>query len=312
MLTVVLIVLFVVLAGAAVWPYWVENQRVRIGSKERQGVQGQFVKLSRGVVRYEWHGPVRGPVLVAIHGLTTPPVVFDALIPGLNALGYRVLTYDLWGRGYSDTPAGIQNADYFSAQLEELLDALELKEDLTLLGYSMGGAIATDFAATRQERLARVILLAPAGLQIDENRFDAFCRQTPVLGDWAFLAFAARRMAADIDLDRAAHRNDAVADRQTDMLARQGYLPSVLASRRGILSAVQEDEHQQVGRAGIPVVAIWGGQDDVIPLSALGLLAQWNRTARQEVIDDAGHGLPFTHATPIAELLQSILRERDG
>lgn len=309
-MVLVLGVLALALAAVAVWPFWAEKQRIKIGGPERQGVPGQFVKLSRGVVRYEWHGPVRGPVIVAIHGLTTPPAVFAALIPGLNALGYRVLTYDLWGRGYADTPAGAQNAAYFRYQLAELLATLDLRENLTLLGYSMGGAIAADYAAAKSEQVSRVILLAPAGMQLDESRFDAFCRQTPLIGDWAFMALAPRRMAADIALDLAAHGDATVADAQRQGLARQGYLPSVLASRRGILANAQEAAHQKLNRDGIPVVAVWGGQDDVIPLSALGVLAQWNRTAKQEVIEDAGHGLTFTHAREVATTLQGVLRER--
>ena len=310
MIWFVLVLLIAVLVVAALWPTHQERQRTLIGSAERRGVPGEFVKLSRGVVRYEWHGPSRGPVIVAIHGLTTPPAVFAPLIPGLNELGYRVVTYDLWGRGYSDTPPGPQDAAYYRSQLTELLDHLELQEDITLLGYSMGGAIAVDFAAHMSERLSRLILVAPAGLQLDETRFDAFCRQTRVLGDWTHLAFAARLMAADIAIDRAGHGNDAIAEAQLQGLSRQGYLPSVLASRRGILSDFQRDEHELIGRADIPVIAVWGEQDKVIPLSALGLLAQWNRNAKQEVIDGAGHGVIFTHAKEVATALQGILRER--
>lgn len=298
------------LAAIAAWPYWVERRREQMNSAARTGVPGKFIKTTEGVMRYEWHGPKRGPVLVAIHGLTTPPAVFDALIPELNVLGYRVLTYDLWGRGYSDTPPGVQDAAYFRGQLGELLDYLELDEDLTLLGYSMGGAIATDYATTAPNRVGRLLLLAPAGMQLDEGRFDAFCRQTPVIGDWAHLAFSPRWMTADIARDLAGHGQTSVAEAQAQMLSRRGYLPSVLASRRGLLSEVQQSQHTELGRADLPVLAVWAEQDDVIPLSALGLLAQWNRNAKQEVIKGAGHGLPFTHAKEVAAAMQLLTRDQ--
>lgn len=305
-----LFIVVLVLAAVVAWPFWVERRRIKMDGAARTGVPGHFIKSTEGVMRYEWHGPERGPVLVAVHGLTTPPAVFDRLIPELNAVGYRVLTYDLWGRGYSDTPPGDQDAAYFRGQLSELLDYLGLDEDLVLLGYSMGGAIATDYAATVPDRIARLLLLAPTGMQVDEGRFDSFCKQTPIIGDWAHLAFSPRWMAADIKRDLARHRRTSIAEAQTQGLSRQGYLPSVLSSRRGLVSQDQQEEHSALGRADVPVLAVWAEQDNVIPLSALGVLAQWNRNAKQEVIKGAGHGMPFTHAKQVVAALQLLTRDQ--
>ena len=53
----------------------------------------------------------------------------------------------------------------------------------------------------------------------------------------------------------------------------------------------------------------WGRKDRVIPLSASGQLAQWNRQAKQEVVAGAGHGLPYTHPAEVVEIVKAILRE---
>jgi pimeloyl-ACP methyl ester carboxylesterase len=63
------------------------------------------------------------------------------------AKGHRVLTYDLYGRGYSDRPGGEQDARFFIRQLEDLLEHQGVTQPVTLLGYSMGGAIGAAFAA---------------------------------------------------------------------------------------------------------------------------------------------------------------------
>jgi pimeloyl-ACP methyl ester carboxylesterase len=78
-----------------------------------------------------------------------------------------------------------------------------------------------------------------------------------------------------------------------------------------MLTETQEAEHRKIGHDGIPVVAIWGDKDKVIPLKALGILTQWNRAVRQETIAEAGHGLPYTHGIEAAALIRGILRERD-
>jgi alpha-beta hydrolase superfamily lysophospholipase len=73
----------------------------------RHGTTGQLATLSRGVTHYTLEGPQDGPLVVLIHGLTTPAFVWDGIAPVLVARGYRVLRYDLFGRGCSDRPRWI-------------------------------------------------------------------------------------------------------------------------------------------------------------------------------------------------------------
>ncbi len=300
-----------IVAAIAAWPFIAESRRVKIGRAERQGAPGDFAKLSQGVTYYRWFGPARGPVIVAIHGLTTPSVVFEDLAAGLGGLGYRVLAYDLYGRGLSDAPKGRQSQAFFHQQLDDLLAHQELNEDLTLIGYSMGGSIAATFAATQPERIKRLILLASAGVVTHESAFLRFCRNTPLLGDWLFLALSSRRMTAEIEAVAAKTPSPAIQGALRVELTRQGYLPAVLASRRGMLAESTEQAHRILGKEAIPVIAIWGKQDEVIPITALGQLTQWNRNTLQEVIDDADHALAYSHAATVAERLKGVLRERD-
>ena len=83
----------------------------------------------------------------------------------------------------------------------------------------------------------------------------------------------------------------------------------MLSSQRGMLAETLEEEHRAVSRNDIPVLAIWGREDNVIPIQALGTMAQWNRVARQDVIDGAGHALPFTHAQQASAFITEVLRE---
>lgn len=74
-------------------------------------------------------------------------------------------------------------------------------------------------------------------------------------------------------------------------------------------AALLEAEHRTIGQAGIPVVALWAGRDAVVPLRGLGQLALWNRAAKQEVVEGAGHDLLATDAGRVVEALRDVLRE---
>lgn len=290
-------------------PFMAERQRHE-AEAFRSKAPGRFAKLSQGVTHYQWLGSARGPVIVCVHGLTTPSPVWYAIAQGLGQIGYRVLVYDLYGRGFSDAPRGVQNGDFFARQLGDLLDHQEIEEDVTLMGYSMGGSIVTHFTSTHPERVRRMILLASAGLWLREDQLTEWARKLPFLGDWIFAVLNARR-------DRRALRKqlgqpfdiDGIIELQLAEYQSRGFLRSVLSSRRHMLAETQEQAHRVIGRVGVPVVGIWAEHDAIIPLKSLGTLTQWNRSVRQEVIQQADHRVIYTHSGEVVDVLRDVLRE---
>lgn len=301
----------IVLAALVAAPFVLELTRQPVTANMRREAPGQFAQLTQGKTHFLWLGRARGPVAVCIHGLTTPSFVWQGLARVLVALGFRVLIYDLYGRGYSDRPSGRQNRAFFLRQLEDLLVDQDLHEDLTILGYSMGGSIATAFAQAHPGRVQRLILLAPAGIELFGNSFASAVRGFPVLGDWlwhaVFPVLFRRQCRAAEDLDSSV---DDIARRQAAELKKRGFLAATLSSMRGMLAETQESDHREISREDIPVLAVWGKADDQIPISAMGTLAQWNRACRHEVIDDAGHGLLHTHPHQIGAAIKAMLNDR--
>jgi len=293
----------------AIAPFVSEWMRPAISAKARHATDGEFAHLSQGITHFQWIGPARGPVAVLIHGLTTPSVGLEGIAEGLGTMGYRVLMYDLYGRGLSDAPRGKQDRAFFLQQLSDLLEHEKQSEELTLVGYSMGGAIATAFAAENQHSIKRLILLAGACVDMNESRFSRFCRRTPFLGAWVHGVSARGRILASIPRRSRHQLTQKVLVAQRQELNRRGYLPAVLSSRRGMLSEIQEEDHRLLGHEDVPVVAIWGEKDKAVPISSLGTLAKWNRAARQEVVEGADHGMPYTHDAAVIEALRSALRE---
>lgn len=116
-----------------------------------------------GNIRYYEVGPKDGKKILLVHGISTPSPAWKFIVPALTQAGYRVLCYDLPGRGYSDTPQVAQDTALFVSHLALLLSALPHWDKFTIVGMSMGGPIASAFASFYPDRVHAVVLLCPAG-----------------------------------------------------------------------------------------------------------------------------------------------------
>ena len=271
---------------------------------------GASAKLPSGTTFYRWSGPEGGPVAVCVHGLTTPSIVFSGVSRALSALGYRVLVYDLYGRGLSDRPAGQQTPAFFLRQLRELLADQGVTGRYTLIGYSMGASIASALAAREGSRVDALVLLAPAGVKpVPALPYDSLLT-LPVFGDWLM------RLAGGWLLRRQLAAAGASPTMVPDLREKQiaetrtrGYLPAVLSARRHTLTRTHKTDHETIRDNGTPVLAIWGRDDSVIPIKTMGTLAHLNPDAHHVEIADAGHEFLQTHPSRVAEALRWFLKE---
>ncbi|MGK7654756.1 alpha/beta fold hydrolase [Roseovarius sp. B08] len=298
-----------VAAGAAIAaaPFAAEAVRSRVGDRHRAVASGQTANLPCGATFFSWQGPKNGPVAVCIHGLTTPSFVWGPIAEHLTNMGFRVLVYDLHGRGLSARPKGVQDSGFFNAQLLALLDHEGVEGDITVLGYSMGGAIASGFAASHPDRLRQLCLIAPAGLGHDLGPVADMAVSHPALGRWMMLGFYGRSLRRALDAERALPSAiPDMVDMQIAESRKHGFAPAVMASLRGIMDEDMTLAHRTIGEARIPTIAIWGEKDDVIPLSGRDRLSELNPSARNVVISGAGHALAYTHVSEVTAILDSL------
>ncbi|KAJ3063693.1 hypothetical protein HDU98_000501 [Podochytrium sp. JEL0797] len=129
-----------------------------------RGDNHEMVKLSQGRTHYFLRGPVDGRRIVMVHGINVTGNVFPQFIDELVRQGYRVLSYDLYGMGYSSAPGLKYDSATYTTQLKDLLDHVQWEKPL-LLGFSLGGGIATEFALKFPESVDKLVLVAPAGLK---------------------------------------------------------------------------------------------------------------------------------------------------
>ena len=305
-----LLTLLATLLTVAAMPVLMEARRKPMDDHRRAGAPGGFASLGKGLTHYDWHGPRSDRVLVLIHGVSTPSWVFGGLIRGLLMLRFRVLSYDLYGRGYSDPVAGPQDLALFTGQLGELLEELGIFQPVTLMGYSLGGAVATAFAAAEPDRVERLILLASAGVHYRPAPLMRFALARGRLGAWVWGLLGGFELARRAR--RAAQGPTALPDlaaRMAQELRTRGFLAAVLSAERHALSEDLRETHRELAAMYIPTLAIWGERDPIIPLAAMGQFAQWNRQARQEVVPGAGHGLVHSNPKEVIAAIHAFLRE---
>ncbi len=304
-----LFVILGVLAGVLALPILAEALRKPMTSALQNRAPGRLVDLSQGTTHFRWHGPETGPVAICIHGLSTPSYVFAATERSLASLGYRVLSYDLYGRGYSDRARGAQSAAFFCTQLKDLIRSQNIDGEVTLLGFSMGAQIAAAYAAENAGRVRSLILVAPAGVSKKTMGSASSTWQAPLIGDWLTRVMGGWMLRREL----VEHRSIATVvpdleDRQAAETRMRGFLPALLSSRRHLLSKYIAPDLDRIELSPIRVLAIWGTDDPIVPLSAMGEVARVLPEAHHAQISGAGHNLLQTHPAQIAAQRSEFLK----
>ncbi|KAI5781783.1 Alpha/Beta hydrolase protein [Peziza echinospora] len=135
----------------------------------------RWVKTPHGTMLVFEFGPETGRKVLLVHGISTPCAVFRDLVWRLvEEGGCRVILFDLFGRGWSDTPLTVPHDHrLYSSQITHALLSspiqwLSHESSFSLIGYSLGGCLIPPFLNTfptqTLPQIASVILLAPAGL----------------------------------------------------------------------------------------------------------------------------------------------------
>jgi pimeloyl-ACP methyl ester carboxylesterase len=102
-----------------------------------------------------------GEVLLLVHGMGGSSDTWSGVIP-LLAKKYRVIAPDLLGHGESDKPRGDYSVGAFAVVFRDLLDALDVPR-VTVVGHSLGGGIAMQFAHQHRQYCERIVLISSGG-----------------------------------------------------------------------------------------------------------------------------------------------------
>lgn len=248
-------------------------------------IKSGFARLDNATIYYEVAG--KGQPLVMIHAGVADSRQWNNEFANFSQ-GYQVIRYDMRGYGKSEPVDG-----EFShmGDLVSLLDALEIHEPLIIMGCSMGGGLAIDFALTYPARVKALILVGsgPGGLELDvpspakfadaEKAFEA--------GDLDLVA----EIETQIWFDGIGRTPEQVDPEMRKLLYEMNRLAlshevRQLGKRQPNL---QNPAFERLGDLNLPVLVIVGAHDTEYILAAADYMAEKIPSARKAIIADAAH-----------------------
>lgn len=300
-----------VFAAVVALPIILETERRDLDNEARSRALGSFVELTNGQVHYELAGPEDGTLVVLVHGFSVPSFVWDPTYEELLSQGFRVLRYDLYGRGYSDRPDVAYDGALFVEQLRELLAELGIEDPVDLVGLSMGGPVVASFAATYPERVKRLVFVDPfvgparAGLV-----------EVPGIGEYVAVVYFSRILPTLLAEDF--YRPEKVPPwegRFREQMRYRGFRRALLRSIRQFMAEDFSGLYAQVGRTGIPTLLVWGRHDQTVPFAHSEEVADLLNTELL-VVEEAGHTphleRPEVFEPALIEFLRENRNEVDG
>ena len=267
------------------FPYLDEIKK--LDETARRQADGSFISLTDGMTHYELGGPESGQPVVLVHGFSTPYFIFDTTCEFLVNSGFRVLRYDLLGRGYSDRPRVDYNIHLFVRQLKELLDVLQLKQ-INLVGLSMGGPITTSFVSEYPEYVNRHVLIDPAGAKRVALLWMLKALKLPAVGELALglVGNAKLGMASDIFDPKLVERFQSQYKVQMQY---KGFKRALLSTlRNGMLDSFYQT-YASVGTLHKPTLLFWGMDDTTVPFEYSKLILKTMPHAEFHAIEKCGH-----------------------
>jgi pimeloyl-ACP methyl ester carboxylesterase len=255
-----------------------------------------------------------GPVLLLVHGIASDSQAWRAVLP-LLARRATVIAPDLPGHGASTKAPGDYSLGSLASSLRDLLVALG-HERATLVGHSLGGGVAMQFAYMFAERTERLVLVSSGGLGRDLN---------PLLRA-AALPGSAHVIAATIGPVTTLGRAGAALVRRlglrfTPDLGEVGRGFATLADREGReafldtlrsvvnFSGQRVDASDRLYLAGaMPTLLLWGERDPIIPVGHGRRAQERIPGSRLLTFPDAGHfpqiDDPHRFAAAVLEFLE--------
>ena len=260
----------------------------------------------------QWGDPGNPPV-VLVHGLGDNGARDWRHLAPVLAETFDVIALDLPGFGRSEKKNALYNPENYARVLAWLVDEY-VEPPFALIGHSMGGAIALNYASTHASQLTHLVLIDAAGvlhrtaftkhliddLQLPGNNTAEPADNLEALN--TYLGFSLE------DIDRYPAAIDAVLRSPVMRGTLLGGDPRLIAG----LALVQHNFSGRLRQVTVPTLVIWGEKDNVAPLRTGRLLAHRLPSARLEVIEGVGHMPMYESKERLSELVLDELNGSTG
>ncbi|MEV1199552.1 alpha/beta fold hydrolase [Microbispora rosea] len=258
---------------------------------------------------YEDHGS--GQPIVLIHGYPLDGHSWEKQIPALLDAGYRVITYDRRGFGQSSQPTVGYDYDTFAADLNTLLETLDLR-DAILVGFSMGtgevGRYLGTYGSARVAKAAFLASLEPFLLKTEDNPEGV----DGSVFEGIIEAVTKDRYAYFTDFYNAFYNTDEnLGTRLSEEVVRASWNTAAGASwyaSSAVVPTWLTDFRADIPKIDVPALIVHGTADRILPIDSTG--RPFHRALPQAEyveIEGAPHGLLWTHAQEVTDALLAFL-----
>ncbi len=259
---IILLVVLAVLLGAGAWLYTPDESRAALEAK--YAPSGEFLEVAGMRLRLRDTGPRGAPAVILLHGFGASLETWEGWARTLSA-SFRVVRFDLPGFGLTGPDPTGDYSDARSMQvLAAVMDKLSIRR-AALIGNSMGGKIAWNFAATHPDRVTKLVLVSPDGFASPGFEYG---RKPDVpfvvkLLPYTLPAAMVRMNLAPAYADRAVV-SDALVARYRDMMLAPGVRAAMIARMEQVRLEPPAPLLRQITA---PTLLIWGERDAMIPFS---------------------------------------------
>lgn len=254
-----------------------------------------------------------GPAVILLHGLAASADIWEKNLEFL-AEGYRLYAPDLPGFGLSERPQEPLSSGMLIRFLADFMDTLGIHR-ATLIGLSLGGALALGFALLYPDRMERLVLVSSAGLG-KETSLALRLASVPGVGKW-FIRPNRRAMACLFR--RIVYNAGTITEDFVDRY--HGYL-KIPESREAIVSVLRgsltfrgvKPEILDILLKGLrtlkaPTLIIWGRQDRIFPVKHAFHAREEMREATLYIFEKCGHMPNFEHPQTFNRIVRTFLRK---
>lgn len=234
-------------------------------------------------------GPKTASALIMLHGFGSSLHTWEAWAKTLSSQ-YRVIRYDLPGSGLTGADPTNDYTDTRGMEvLLALLDKLGIQR-ATLIGNSMGGRLAWNFAATHTERVERLVLISPDGFASDGMEYGKAAKVPSLMYLMKYvLPKSMLRSGLEPAYGDPSRLNDAIVERYFDLMLAPDVRQAQLMKMGQIILQPPEP---LLAKITAPTLLLWGDKDRMIPSANAADYLKVMQNAKLVILPGLGH-VPF-------------------
>lgn len=258
----------------------------------------------------------RGPALLLLHGLGCDHLTWEPVLSRLSR-HFTVIAPDLLGHGQSDKPRGDYSVAGYANGMRDLLTVLGI-DTATVVGHSLGGGVAMQFAYQFPERTERLCLVAPGGMGPEVSTLlramalpgaglaVGALTTGPVrqLGRLALHALSRTGLSCFRDAGELGQIYERLADPATRTALR--HVTRGVIDWRGQIVTMTDRAYLT---ENMPMCVVWGAEDTIIPSHHAEVARHSAPSARVDVLPDAGHFPHRDHPERFVRIIRDFVAQ---